>query len=141
MDNCLGLLGLAKKAGILEIGDDKVTDAAGLSKVRLIMSASDASPKSAQRAEYLAEAGGSVYIELPYTKEELGAVLGRGMPGMLAITDVGMAESFVEKLAAARGGYDGALSALKVKKARAEERRRIRDGEGKNKAGKRRTKK
>ena len=36
---------------------------------------------------------------------------------------------------------DGALSALKVKKARAEERRRIRDGEGKNKAGKRRTKK
>ena len=141
MDNCLGLLGLAKKAGFLEIGDDKVTDAAGLSKARLIMSASDAGPNSVKQAEYLAEAGGSVYIVLPYTKEELGAAVGRGTPGMLAITDVGMAESFVKKLGAACGGYEEALKALQVKKARAEERRRIRDGEGKNNAGKRRTKK
>ena len=139
MDNCLGILGLAKKAGILEIGDDKVTDAAGLSKARLIMSASDASPNSVKKAEYLAEMGGSVYIVLPYTKEEIGTVTGRGMPGMLAMTDVGMAENFVKKLGAAHGGYEEAITALEIKKARAQERRRIRDGEGKNKAGKRRT--
>ena len=123
MDNAAGILGLAKKAGKLEIGEESVSTAVRQSRARLIMSAADASANSRSHAEHLAGTGGTVMIVLPYGKDELGALLGRGSPGIMALTDLGMALSFTEKLEAAHPEeYGDAVAALKKKKARRDER-------------------
>lgn len=141
MDNCLMLLGLSKKAGFLEVGDDCVSDAVELVKARCILSASDAADGSKRRAGFLAEEASVPHIVLPYTKAELGIAVGRGTPGMLAITDVGMAESFVSKLAQNDSKYGEYADVLSVKLKRAKERRAGRQKEENNKIGKRRTNK
>ena len=105
MDNVLSMLGLAKKAGLIEIGSDSVKTAARAGRAVLVMASKDSSPPSKKRAQTCAAAGGAVYLELPYDKYELGSLLGRGSPGTIAVTDVGFAASFAAKLDAACGGY------------------------------------
>jgi ribosomal protein L7Ae-like RNA K-turn-binding protein len=141
MDNCLMLLGLSKKAGFLEVGDDCVSDAVELVKARCILSAADASDGSKRKAEFLAEESRVPHIVLPYTKAELGIAVGRGTPGILAITDIGMAASFVSKLAQTDETYGEYAEVLSVKLKRAKERRAGRQKEDNNKIGKRRTNK
>jgi ribosomal protein L7Ae-like RNA K-turn-binding protein len=97
MDN--RILGIAKKAGFLEIGDESVAAAARAGKAKVIMSAADASDGSKRRARGYAETYGTVHLVLPSLKEELGAMIGRGSPGMLTITDAGIAFKFVSLLA------------------------------------------
>ena len=97
MDN--RLLGLAKIAGLLEIGDESVNLAARLKKAKLILSACDASDGSKRRAHGYAELYGAVHLILPSSKEELSAVIGRGSPGMLAILDDGIASKYASLLA------------------------------------------
>ncbi len=140
MDNCITYLGLAKKAGLLQIGEDSVSNAAEEIKARLIMSASDASDASKRKAGFLAEDLRVPHIVLPYTKSELGMVLGRGVPGMLCFSDTGMAKNFVDKLAAAYPEYKSAAGILAVKLKRANERKLSRERETNNTNGKRRTK-
>ena len=89
MDNTL--LGLAKKAGLLEIGGDSVEQAARLGKAQVILSAKDASDSSKRRAAVYADRYGLVHLVLPSFKHELGAVIGRGAPGMITILDTGLA--------------------------------------------------
>ena len=126
MDNTAGLLGLAKKAGKLEIGEESVSSAVRLSKARLIMSASDASASSKRHAQNLADSGGAVWITLPYDKSALGGLLGRGTPGILAITDTGLAASFAAKLALLKPDeYTDCAARLQKKLARANERKAI----------------
>jgi len=100
MDNSLSLLGIAKKAGKLQIGDESVASAARNKKARVILTAQDASPGSKRHADSYASIGNTLHVRLPYKKYDLGGVIGRGSPGILAITDIGIASSFVTKLAA-----------------------------------------
>ena len=97
MDN--KLLGLAKKAGLLEIGGDCVEHAARLGKARVILSAKDAADSSKRRAAMYADRYGLVHLVLPSEKHELGAIVGRGSPGMLTILDAGLAAKYVSALA------------------------------------------
>lgn len=99
MANSIRLLGLAKKAGRLEIGEETCGAAARAKKARIILTASDASDNSLQRARNYARTGNIPHIPVPYTKMELGIEVGRGSPGMLAITDIGLAARFVSELA------------------------------------------
>ena len=99
MNNALGVLGIAKKAGLLEIGEESVNAASKRKKARLILSASDASDASKRHAKGYADYGGGVWVQLELTKAELAAVIGRGAPGMIAVTDSGLAHSLLEKLA------------------------------------------
>ena len=139
MDNAAGLLGLAKKAGKIEIGEDSVSTAVRQGRARLIMSAGDASENSIEHARNLAAPTGIVSVVLPYGKDDLGALLGRGSPGILALTDTGLALSFVEKLEAAHpGGYEDAVDLLRKKRARASERKSA-AGRTSGNSGKRRT--
>ena len=141
MDNAAGILGLAKKAGKLEIGEESVSTAVRQSRARLIMSASDASAGSKEHADNLAASSGTVRIVLPYGKDELGSLLGRGSPGLIALTDLGMALSLAEKLAASHPQeYDDAVAALKKKQARREERKNA-SGRASGNPAKRRTNK
>ena len=99
-DPILHLLGLARKAGRLEGGEEPVGAACRAHHARLVLLASDAAPNSCRRAAHFGQAGNVLFLELPFTKAELGFVLGRGSCAMLALTDAGFAASVLEKLAA-----------------------------------------
>ncbi len=101
MDNVLRLLGIAKKAGRLEIGEEPVGAAARARQARVILLASDAASNTARRAGHFGEAGNVLWLATPYTKAQLGSTVGRSSCAMLAITDAGLASSLVKKLAAA----------------------------------------
>ena len=98
-DRNLQLLGIAKKAGMLAVGGDAVCTAAQTGKARLVISAIDAAPGSLRRARYATEIGRAQHVTVPYTKFELGSVVGRGSPGTIAVLDTGLAAGFVSKLA------------------------------------------
>ena len=98
MDRNLQTLGLAKKAGLLAIGTEPVETAAKSGKAKVILSASDASDRSKRNAQGYAKLCGAEYIDAPYTKTDLGCMLGRGSPGIVAILDTGLAAKFTEGL-------------------------------------------
>ena len=115
MDKLLNLIGLAKKAGKLEVGEEPVGAAARSKHARLILIASDAADNTRRRALHFGEAGECICLEIPPTKEDLGRALGRTSCALLALTDIGFAEAVAKKLAAKR---------LTIKAARAAERRK-----------------
>lgn len=98
--NLLSLVGLAKKAGKLEIGEEPVGGAARAGQAKLIIVAEDAAENTARRASHFAEAGHVKCLTVPFTKAELGAVLGRSSCAMAAFTDAGFAAGLVSKLSA-----------------------------------------
>lgn len=97
-DSILRLLGLAKKAGRLELGEEPVGAVCRARHARLILLASDAAPNTVRRAEHFGQAGGALWLRAPYTKAELGLPLGRGSCAMVAVTDFGLAAAIAEKL-------------------------------------------
>ena len=98
-DPILHLLGLAKKAGRLEIGEEPVGGACRARQARLILLAADAAPNTRRRAAHFGEAGGVLWLETPFSKGELGFILGRSSCAMLALTDAGFSAAVAEKLA------------------------------------------
>lgn len=99
MDSVLHLIGIARKAGRLEIGEEPVGAAARARQARLILVAADAAENSARRAAHFAEAGKTCVLRLPYPKSVLGGMVGRASCAMLALTDVGLASALAGKLA------------------------------------------
>jgi ribosomal protein L7Ae-like RNA K-turn-binding protein len=139
MDN--RLLGIAKKAGMLEIGEESVGQAARARKAKVILSATDASDGSKRRAAGYGETYGITHLVLPSTKEELAFVIGRGSPGMVAILDAGIAAKYVSMLAASDPDqYSEAAGRLAEKAERVRQRQKEALAHLKNKrTGKRRT--
>jgi len=124
-DPVLHLLGLAKKAGKLEIGEEPVGAVCRARHARLLLLAQDAAPNTRRRAAHFGEAGNVLWLEVPYTKEELGFLLGRTSCAMLALTDAGLAASIVNKLAARDPfRYGPAAEQLRVKADRMLQRQR-----------------
>jgi len=99
-DPILHLLGMAKKAGRLEVGEEPVGAACRARQARLVLLAADAAPNTRRRAAHFGEAGNVLWLETPFSKEELGLILGRSSCAMLALTDAGFAAAAGEKLAA-----------------------------------------
>lgn len=124
-DPILHLLGLARKAGRLEIGEEPVGSACRARQAKLILLASDATPNTVRRCAHFGETGSVLWLELPFTKAELGFQLGRGSCAMLALTDAGFAASVVEKLADRDPGrYAPAAQQLRQKADRVLQRQR-----------------
>ena len=125
MNKVLGLLGLAKKAGALEVGEEPTGAAARAKDARLLLIASDAADNSYRRLRHFADAGACLYAKLPCTKDELGSALGRTSCAMAAVTDIGFAEAIAKKLAEDDAEQYGVLAEkLSVKAQRAAERRK-----------------
>lgn len=99
-DPILHLLGLAKKAGRLEIGEEPAGAVCRARQAKLLLLAADAAPNTRRRAAHFGEAGNTLWLETPFTKAELGLILGRSSCAMLALTDAGFSTAIVEKLAA-----------------------------------------
>lgn len=124
MDKLLNLIGLAKKAGKLEVGEEPVGAAARARHARLILIASDAADNTRRRAKHFGDAGECICLEIPAAKGELGKALGRTSCAMAALTDIGFAEAVAKKLAEAdEAHYGEAARRLAIKAQRAAERR------------------
>lgn len=101
MDSVLRLLGVARKAGRVEMGEEPVGAAARAHQAKVILTAADGADNSIRRAAHFAEAGKIQALPTPYTKGELGGAVGRSACTMLALTDIGLAAAIAEKLAQA----------------------------------------
>ncbi len=124
MEHILSMIGLAKKAGQVEIGEEPVGSAARARHARVILLARDAAPSTVRRAMSFGQAGACLCLEVPFDKDQLGWALGRTSCAMVAITDIGFAEAIVKKLALADPQHYGpAAERLELKARRAMERR------------------
>ena len=111
-EHILSMIGLAKKAGQVAIGEEPVGSAARAKDARVILVAQDAAAGSVRRAMSFGQTGACLCLTVPFDKDQLGRALGRTSCAMAAITDIGFAEAIVKKLAA-----------LEVKALRAAQRR------------------
>ncbi len=125
--SAITFLGLARRAGRLEYGEDTCGMAARAGKAKVILTASDAGHTAVTRAGNFAAAAKCPHVPLPYSKSELGAALGRESVGVAALTDIGFAAAFLEKLSAETGGYAAEAAALREDARRAGERRKERE--------------
>ena len=97
--NYLSLLGLVKRAGMLEAGDEAVRAAITAGKVRLVLCASDASDRTRETFSFIAESTGVAFISVEETKEDIGNALGRRPAATVAVCDAGFAAALAKKLA------------------------------------------
>jgi len=133
MDNILHMIGLALRAGRLEVGEEPVGAACRARDCRLILVARDAADNTFRRVRHFADAGQCLWISVPYTKDELGSAVGRTSCAMLAVTDIGFAEAIAKKLAAVDPEkYTVTLEKLTVKAQRAAQRRKEQQAHEKN---------
>jgi ribosomal protein L7Ae-like RNA K-turn-binding protein len=98
MSNALNLLGISRKGGHIAVGEEPVAAAVRSGKSRLILVAQDAADHTFRRARSFSTVGKCAFIKIPYTKDELGTVLGRNVCAMAALTDVRLAQAFVKAL-------------------------------------------
>ena len=98
MHRALGLLGLARKGGRVELGEEAVGAACRSGHARLLILAQDAGDSVRHRSEYFVRSGKPPRIVLPFTKDELGTAVGRNVCPIAALTDVSLARAFVAAL-------------------------------------------
>lgn len=121
MDKALGLLGLSQKGGNIALGEEPVGAAARAGKARLIILASDAAGHTVRRASSFAALHQSPLIQLDADKETLGGLFGRTSVAMLALTDIFLAQRFLEILDQPER-YGAQLSAVREKAAAMKQR-------------------
>ena len=124
MDKILNMIGLAKKAGRLEVGEEPTCAAARARDARLLLLARDAAENSARRLRHFADAGQCLWVRLPVTKDELGGAVGRSSCAMCAVTDIGFATAIAKKLAETDENFVITAEKLELKAQRAAERRK-----------------
>ena len=124
-EHILSMIGLAKKAGQVAIGEEPVGAVARAKDARVILVAQDAAPGSVRRAMSFGQAGACLCLTVPFDKDRLGRALGRTSCAMAAVTDIGFAEAVAKKLAESdEAHYGEAAKRLAIKAARAAERRK-----------------
>ena len=121
MDKALSLLALARKGGIAELGEEPVGGAARGGKAYVILVAKDASDHTWRRAKSFAAGTEQQCVRLPWTKDQLGAAIGRDTLAIAAITDVQMALALVAALPQEESNKP-ALEVLTAKAAKARKR-------------------
>lgn len=121
MDEALSLLALARKGGIAELGEEPVGGAARGGKAYVILVAKDASDHTWRRAKSFAAGTEQQCVRLPWTKDQLGAAIGRDTLAIAAITDVQMALALVAALPQEESNKP-ALEVLTAKAAKARQR-------------------
>ena len=122
--NILSLLGLSLRGGRLAVGEEPVEAVARARDARVLLLAADAAEGTRRRCEHFAQAGDCLWLQLPFTKAELGRALGRTAVAIAAVTDVGLAAALLHRLAELDPEqYADAADRMDVKARRAAERR------------------
>ena len=98
MDKALNYLSLARKGGMAELGEEPVAAITRAGKGYLVIVASDASDHTWRRAKSLVAGTDQQCVRVPFTKDELGFVIGRTSLAIAAITDAALALALVKAL-------------------------------------------
>ena len=98
MDKALNYLALAKRGRLAELGEEPVGAITRTGKGYLVVVASDASDHTWRRAKSFVAGTEQQCLKVPFTKEELGFVVGRTSLAIAAFTDVSLALAFVKGL-------------------------------------------
>ena len=98
MDKALNYMSLARKAGLIELGEEPVGGATRALKARLVVVASDSGDHTWRRAKSFVAGTDQVSVRLPYTKDEMGQATGRTSLAIAAFTDAAMAVAFLKAL-------------------------------------------
>ena len=98
MDKALNYLALAKRGRLVELGEEPVGAITRTGKGYLVVVAKDASDHTWRRAKSFVAGTDQQCISVPFTKEELGFVVGRTSLAIAAFTDVALALAFVQAL-------------------------------------------
>lgn len=100
MDNnkALNYLALGKRGRLVELGEEPVGAVAREVKARLVVVASDASDHTWRRAKSFVAGTDQQCLRVPFTKEEMGFVVGRTSLAIAAFTDAALALAFVKAL-------------------------------------------
>lgn len=122
-DPCLGMLGLARRAGKLAFGDELVRQLCAEHKARCVLVAADAGESTAKKATLYAARVSIPCITLPHDKETLGAAIGKNGCAVCALSDIGMAAAAIGKLAAQYPEYAAVAAQLDEKNVRIQSRK------------------
>ena len=131
-DPVLRMLGLARRAGKLAYGDELVREVCFGHKARCVFLAADAGASTAKKGAFYADKANVPCVQLPHGKTELGTSVGKSGCAIVAVTDIGLAASAVEKLASEHEEYAETAKLLSEKNARIQSRKGIK--KQKNKA-------
>ncbi len=119
MGKAINYLSLARKGGLIEIGETAAGDCVRHGRAKLIIVAADASDNARKRAGDYAKRIGQGSVRVPYAKEEISKAMGRPGCSMAAFTDAGIAAAFMKALAEEYGEeYSAAAEAVAAKRDR-----------------------
>ena len=121
MNKAMNYLGLARRGGLAELGEEPVGAIARAGKAYVILVAGDASDHTWRRAKSYAAGTDQQCIRLSCTKDEMGLAVGRTSLAIAAVTDVQLALALVQSLGEPEK-YAGALEVLTAKAAKAKKR-------------------
>lgn len=141
MSSPLNYISLARKAGLVETGEENSGVIIRSGKAKLLVLAADASDNAVRRAEGYIQGRNVLILKSPYTKLELASAAGKSGCSMLVFTDLAMASGFVSAIAEEQPEEYAALrDEICAKNKRAVQRRKKAHGNDMNKkTGKRRT--
>ena len=124
MSKALNYLGIARKSGAVETGEDNSSGLVKAGKAKVLLVASDTSDGAKRRAEGYVYETNTILVEVPFTKDEIAGITGKSGCSMAALTDLGLAGAFVKALADEYGeAYSGAYESIKASQERAERRK------------------
>ena len=98
MDKAVNYLALARKAGRAELGEEPAGAAARALHAHVILVASDASDHTWRRAKSFAAGTDQQCVRVPFSKDEMGFVIGRTSLALAAVTDAALALALVQSL-------------------------------------------
>jgi len=121
MNKAMNYLGLARRGGLAELGEEPVGAIARAGKAYVILVAGDASDHTWRRAKSYAAGTDQQCIRLSCTKDEMGQAVGRTSLAIAAVTDVQLALALVKALDQPEQ-YKEALEVLTAKAEKAKKR-------------------
>ena len=122
MDKALNYMALARKAGLIELGEEPVGAAARARHARLVVAAADAADHTWRRAKSFVSGTEQQCIRAPFTKEEMGMAVGRTSLALAAFTDGAMALAFLKALPDSQK-FQQEMDRLAIKNQRIQQRR------------------
>ena len=132
MDKALNYLALARKAGLVELGEEPAGAAARAQKARLIIVSQDAGDHTWRRAKSFVAGTNQLCLKVPYTKDEVGMAIGRTSLAIAAFTDPALALAFVKALPQPEK-YSEELASLEARTQRVRQRQKEEKAHQRNK--------
>ena len=132
MDRALNYMGLARKAGLIELGEEPVGAVARARKARLEVVAQDATDHTWRSAKSFVAGSEQICLKIPYTKDQLGQAVGRSELALAAFTDPALAVAFLQALNQP-DRYKTELESLEKLSARIRQRKKEADAHKRNK--------